>query len=254
MIESPFGEPSVIPAQYLGTINPDIQEGPPTVISLFSGCGGFDVGSGWAGFETRVMVEWDKSCCETLRANFTRAGWSKHRKDRPNWLINDNEPAILEADITKTTTREILDAGRLQVGEATLLTGGFPCQGFSHAGKRLLDDPRNRLYRECVRVIREALPKTFCLENVPGLATMGKGRVIHQICHDLADSGYEVNWDILNAADYGVPQNRRRILFIGKRIDILSFVGERPRLVIAAVKGGIHWPEFFKKKYPDLVK
>lgn len=160
----------------------------------------------------------------------------------------------MQADITKTPTSEILKAGRLQIGEAMLLTGGFPCQGFSTAGKRVIDDPRNALYKECVRVIREALPKHFVLENVPGLMTMGKGVVIKQICEDLVDSGYDLAWHILNAADYGVPQNRRRIFFIGRRIDTLIFTEEmeRPQLHMASFRGTITWPDVYLKKYPKM--
>jgi len=73
-------------------------------------------------------------------------------------------------------------------------------------GKRVIDDPRNVLYKECVRVIREALPRSFMLENVPGLVSMAKGAIIKQICEDLAVCGYDVNWDILNAADTACPK------------------------------------------------
>src|SRR5690606_1701428 len=101
-------------------------------------------------------------------------------------------------DITTLPTAEILKAASLRIGECGVVTGGFPCQGFSLANmNRRLDDPRNRLYLECVRVVREALPRTFVFENVPGLASMDAGRVVKRICQDFADVGYDVQWDVL---------------------------------------------------------
>lgn len=191
-----------------------------TVISLFSGCGGMDLGVRMAGFEIRVMVEWDAACCATLAANFTRAGWRRCGGRGKMPLAQKREPVILHRDICKTSTQEILMAAGLEVGEAGLVTGGFPCQGFSTSGKRIVKDPRNNLYLQCVRVVREALPKSFIFENVPGLMSMAHGRIIDNICRDLADCGYDVIWQLLNAADYGVPQNRERVFFVGTRRDI----------------------------------
>lgn len=115
---------------------------------------------------------------------------------------------------------------------------------------------RNKLYKECVRIIREALPRAFCFENVPGLASMDQGRVIKQICEDFAASGFNLTWDILNAADYGVPQNRKRVFFIGHRLDTLAMDAENadqtPRLYMGAFAGTIQYPEWFAKKYPAL--
>lgn len=246
---------------------------PYTVISLFSGAGGFDVGTGQAGFQTRVMVEWEKAACDTLRANFTLEGhmaWCekkgktlKAHKDclrigkKGGWYHRP-EPAILCEDITKLSSARILEAGKLRVGECTLLTGGFPCQGFSTArgASRNVDDytydKRNFLYQECVRVIRDTLPKTFCLENVPGLVTMQKGAVVRMICKDLAAIGYNVTWYKLNAADYGVPQNRIRIFFFGERNDVMVFNGKKvPQLHIGGAAGTIKHPEWFTKKYGE---
>ena len=244
---------------------------PYTVISLFTGCGGAALGIRKAGFEIRVMVEWDKQACATLRANWTKKGLdedhdgykiiNEERKKagkriiRPSWY-QKREPTILQADITQLKTEEILTAGSLRVGEATLLEGGFPCQGFSMANnkrdaKNIANDDRNFLYLECVRVIREALPKQFFLENVPGLVSMEKGRVIRMICSDLANSGYTVNWDILNAADYGVPQNRKRVFIIGNRNDVLVMPDRKcnPQLHIGGAVGTIKHPDWFEKKY-----
>lgn len=260
---------------------------PYTVISLFSGAGGFDIGTSQAGFQTRVMVEWEKAACDTLRANFTMEGHQKvidryladaykekkqdkkyiarlkRWRERGPTKVKDSklgwyhkpEPAILCEDITKLSTARILEAARLRIGECTLLTGGFPCQGFSMANSvRDKDnykyDKRNFLYLECVRVIREALPKTFCLENVPGLISMEKGAVVKMICKDLAAVGYNITWYKLNAADYGVPQNRIRVFFFGHRNDLAVFKNKnRQQLYLGGVPGTVTHPDWFIEKY-----
>lgn len=223
------------------------------------------------------MVEWEEAACDTLRRNFTQAGWkngmlgyaaeARERKDyktartleraarrkAPLCRGVSREPAIMCVDITKTKTSEILEAGGLRVGEADALTGGFPCQGFSSAGLRNPKDPRNRLYRECVRVIKEALPRTFCLENVRGLVSMEKGKVIRTICDQLANVGYDVSWKLIDCADYGVPQHRHRVIFLGKRIDVLVDRGPngRPALYMGHGRGTIKHDDFFEKKFPE---
>ena len=231
----------------------------PTAISLFTGCGGAALGLSQAGYEIRVMVECDKWACATLRANFTKKGYDDsvnkpYRKGKkPYYLarIQKREPAILQADITKLTTKEILEAGGLEVGEAFILEGGFPCQGFSTANsKRVIDDPRNKLYKECVRVIKEALPQCFLLENVPGIVSMAQGEVIRQICEDLANCGYTISWNILNAADYGVPQNRKRVFLIGFRQDGLKITKDgNPAYHMGCMPGSITHPKWYFDRY-----
>ena len=153
-------------------------------------------------------------------------------------------------DIRKVSTRYILDAAELEVGECGLVTGGFPCQGFSMAGKRIVTDKRNYLYKECVRVVREALPFSFIFENVPGLVSMCKGRIIDKICRQLAACGYSVFWQTLNAADYGVPQDRIRVFFIGRRNDAagIDYKTGKMRLHLG-VSGGVCHPLWFEKRY-----
>jgi DNA (cytosine-5)-methyltransferase 1 len=276
-------QPSQVNHQFLRRTTLDKPMAAPTCISLFSGCGGMDLGVRQAGFEIRVMVEWDKAACDTLRSNWVErpADWRevlvkeekrvKHRlacikdplrrevvamQDTPHYWWQERPPVVLEADITKTATAEILKAAELEVGEADILTGGFPCQGFSVAGKRIIEDPRNQLYKECVRVLREALPRTFLFENVKGLTSMDGGRVIVQICNDFAASGYNLSWDVLDAADYGVPQHRERVFFIGQRVDAISAdfgnAGAIPKLYMGAYHGEIQYPAWFVKKYPKL--
>ena len=239
-------------------------KGPNTCISLFTGCGGAALGVCAAGFEVRVMVEWDKAACDTLRGNWTRAGWERWTGDlitgkKPKWGTSNwhqkREPAIIQADITKISTAEILFAAGLRVGECTLLEGGFPCQGFSTANRSRnvsdhTTDKRNVLYQECVRVIREALPKSFFLENVPGLVSMEKGGVIRMIARDLAESGYKVTWQVLNAADYGVPQNRIRVFIMGERNDVLVIREDgTPEYHLGGSPGPIYHPSWYTKQY-----
>lgn len=249
----------------------------PTAISLFSGAGGAALGLAAAGFEIRVMVEWEEAACETLKLNWVNRpkNWrevlaaekeeqkrklKRARSETRKWFIKTYEtphywwqerpPAIMNVDITKTSTAKILKRGGLQVGEADILEGGFPCQGFSVAGARRMNDPRNQLYHECVRVIREALPRSFMLENVPGLTSMDKGRVMKRIIRDLTSVGYDVSWDIHDAADFGVPQRRKRVIIIGRRIDVAVMTARgRLQLHMGVGKGKEGHPDWFKKKY-----
>ncbi len=167
-------------------------------------CGGAALGVNAAGFEVRVFVEWEKEACKTLRCNWTKEGYIECGGKQEQWgkqsWHQKREPAILQADITRLSTEEILTAAYLRVGECSLLEGGFPCQGFSVANNHRdtsdhTKDKRNTLYLECVRVIREAQPGTFFLENVPGLVSMEQGRVIRLITKDLAECGYTITWN-----------------------------------------------------------
>ena len=228
------------------------------VISLFTGAGGFDVGMCKAGFKTRVMVEWDKDCCNTIRANWYMEELKKREQFKDmaedeiakqiTWY-HDPEPVILQRDLTTLTTEEILKAGGLQVGDVSVVIGGSPCQGFSTAGKRCEDDPRNKLTFEYWRVVNEAMPKAFIFENVPGFVYGKNWKLIVEFCDKFAKSGYDVSWDIHNAADYGVPQNRKRVIIMGKRIDACNMINERIQYHIAAMPGKVSHPEWFIKKH-----
>jgi DNA (cytosine-5)-methyltransferase 1 len=179
------------------------------VISLFSGAGGMDIGFEQAGFEIAVAVEIDPSCCDTLR---------KNRPARP----------VLECDISTVSTATILDVAKLKVAEAALVIGGPPCQSFSLAGKRLgMEDPRGRLVLDFIRVVREALPVGFVMENVRGMENWQGGKALNAILEAIAEPifhngkkiKYNVEYKILNAADFGAPQMRERIFLVGNRID-----------------------------------
>lgn len=209
----------------------------PIGVSLFSGAGGFDLGFAQAGFDVRAMVENEETACETLRQNM-------------HYFDDYTEPSIIQEDIREVTARQILEAADVGVGGVTAVYGGPPCQGFSMAGNRDPDDERNALYREMVRIVHEAKPVFFVMENVPGLATMEDGDVIRRVCDEFRQGGYNVKWDILNAADYGVPQRRRRTFIFGKRIDVVAQPPfGNPQVHLGAKPGRVEHPEFFREKH-----
>ncbi|MFT3972173.1 MAG: DNA cytosine methyltransferase [Amaricoccus sp.] len=181
-----------------------------TAISLFTGVGGLDLGFEAAGFRTAAAVEMDPAACRALRAA------------RPEW-------PVLEGDIHRTPTDAILAAAGLAPGEADILIGGPPCQPFSKSGywargdALRLDDPRAGTLGEYLRVLREARPRAFLLENVPGLGFRGKDEGLRLILdgirqlNEAAGTNYRVAWRKLNAVDYGVPQMRERLILIAAR-------------------------------------
>jgi len=178
-------------------------------ISLFTGAGGLDLGFEAAGFETAVAVEMDAEAVATLEAN--------------------REWPVLGADLHRVTSEELLDRAGLAEGEADALIGGPPCQPFSKAGywasgdTLRLDDPRAGTLAAYLRVLRDTLPRTFLLENVPGLAYKGKSEGLELIERTLErinrerGTEYSISVAELNAADYGVPQLRRRVFVVGAR-------------------------------------
>ncbi|QQR75328.1 MAG: DNA cytosine methyltransferase [Holophagales bacterium] len=181
----------------------------PRLISLYTGAGGLDLGFEAAGFTTAVAIEMDREAVATLRAN---RSWP-----------------VLDRDIHTIPSAEILSSGRLAEGEADALIGGPPCQPFSKAGywasgdTLRLDDPRSGTLGAYLRVLRDTLPRTFLLENVPGLAYRKKSegldlleRGIRRINRERGTE-YAVTVAKLNAADYGVPQLRERVFVIGAR-------------------------------------
>lgn len=171
-----------------------------TAIDLFSGAGGITLGLTNAGFDVVFCSDRDEACSRTHQRNFP------------------NIPFARES-IEKLRGADILRAAQLERGELDLLIGGPPCQGFSIIGQREIWDTRNGLFREFLRVATELQPKCVVIENVPGLATLGKGAVLQQIGDAFAAAGYTVECAELLAAQYGVPQMRWRMFFIGWRSD-----------------------------------
>lgn len=171
-----------------------------TVVSLFAGAGGMDKGFFDAGFEILWANDFDKFAVETYKKNL-----GNH---------------IVLGDITQIPSNEIPD-------NPDVVIGGFPCQGFSvNNTKRSMEDQRNFLYKELLRVVKDKKPKVFVAENVKGLLSMEKGKVIEMIKRDFEDLGYKVDYKILNAADYGVPQARERVIIIGNRLNLENIYPE----------------------------
>lgn len=173
----------------------------PTVISTFAGCGGSSLGYSMAGFRELLAVEWDNNAVETFKLNFP---------DVP----------MYHGDIAKISVEEVLSMTGLKVGELDILDGSPPCQGFSTAGKRQLDDPRNQLFREYVRLLRGLKPKVFVMENVSGMVKGIMKLVFVEILKELKASGYKVSARLLNAMYFNVPQSRQRMIFVGVREDL----------------------------------
>ena len=162
------------------------------VVSLFSGAGGLDLGLTWAGHKVIWANDIFADAVSTYRAN-----------------LGDH---ILMRDITEVPSSEI--------PACDVVVGGFPCQGFSIANRtRSTGDPRNVLFNEMVRVVADKQPRYFIAENVKGLLSMEKGQVLSGIKAAFADVGYKVEHHLVNAADYGVPQSRWRVLIAGVRDD-----------------------------------
>ena len=164
------------------------------IVSLFCGCGGLDLGLKDSGHKIVHASDFDKDSIDTYNSYFS------HKAD----LI------------------DVHDLKGKNLPNFDLLAGGFPCQGFSVANiLRHKNDERNKLYLQIIRLLKETKPKFFLLENVAGILSLEKGEVVKQIIKELSNvnkkafGGYELKYLKLNAADYGVPQNRLRVIFLG---------------------------------------
>lgn len=166
------------------------------VIDLFCGCGGFSKGFEEAGFNVRFGVDLWNDATVTYKKNFPNA-------------------VVLNEDITKVTGKSIMDMCGMKYEDVDVIIGGPPCQGFSVSGKRLIDDERNKLYKSFVDLVAEIKPKMFVMENVPGLVRLFDGKVGEQVVEDFTNIGYTVKNRILSADNYGVPQQRKRVFFVG---------------------------------------
>lgn len=163
------------------------------VVSLFSGAGGMDLGFIQAGFQVVWANDVFPEAIETYKKNI-----GEH---------------IVFGDIRMIDSKDIPD-------NPDVIIGGFPCQGFSIANtRRSMEDKRNFLYKEMLRIIKDKQPKMFVAENVKGLLSMGKGQVIEMIKNDFRSIGYYVEARLLNAAEYGVPQQRERVIILGNRVN-----------------------------------
>lgn len=171
-----------------------------TCIDLFCGAGGMTQGFKKAGYETVIGVDFDQSACLTYK-------------------VNNPEINTICADLTDNKTKEyIINIAKRE--KVDLICGGPPCQGFSMAGKRFIDDPRNQLFKEYLYLVDNIKPKVFVFENVEGLLTFQHGLIYQQILDEFSNIGYNISAKMLKASDYAVPQKRKRIILIGVRKDI----------------------------------
>jgi len=206
-------------------INPP-NKGQFTVNSLFSGAGGLDLGFELAGLDALLGKETVSDAFATKDAFDTVRETSLFKTQYVNDNFKDaNATYRLNFPDTFIDSRDIKKV--VSFPEADVVVGGFPCPGFSAAGPRLLDDPRNFLYLHFIRCVKDANPKFFVAENVKGLLTHANGLAFKQIVEDFAAMGYNVYHKLLLASDYGVPQNRERVILVGVRKDI-DFVYEFP--------------------------
>lgn len=165
------------------------------VIDLFSGAGGLSYGFELAGFNILLGLDNDKAALETFK-------------------INHKDSQILCGDITELSYEKNI---KPIIGEkkVDVIVGGPPCQGMSLSGPRKFEDPRNKLYLSYIRLVKEIKPRAFVIENVIGIVSLFKGKIKDHIIEEFTRMGYKVQFKTLLASNYGVPQNRKRVIFIG---------------------------------------
>ena len=175
--------------------------GQPTVISTFAGCGGSSLGYQMAGFKELLAVEWDNNAVETFKLNFPGV-------------------PVYHGDIGKLSSGKCMEMAGIKKGGLDVLDGSPPCQGFSTAGKRKFDDPRNSLFKEYARLLNDLQPKVFVMENVTGMIKGVMKQAYLQVIKTLRECGYKAKGQVLNAMYYNVPQSRERVIIIGVRDDL----------------------------------
>jgi len=167
------------------------------VLDLFAGVGGMSYGFEQAGLDIVGAVEFEDSIAQSMKKN--------HKNTK-----------MFIADIRNLKAKKVKE----EIGEIDVIIGGPPCQGFSLKGKRLgLNDKRNFLFKEYIKYIKYFNPKYFVIENVPGIISSNNGYFTKEIVNKLEKIGYKINYDILNASDFGVPQDRRRAIFMGTKMN-----------------------------------
>ncbi len=189
----------------------------PKVMDLFAGCGGFSYGFAKSGFEIASFVEMWQPAIDTFLKNHPNA---KH----------------LGYDITKIKNSEI----EKYKGKINLIIGGPPCQGFSTAGKRNVNDKRNQLYKEFLRFVKIIEPNVVVMENVKGILSMNdtdNEKVINKIINELIKNNYFVSYKLLNSSNYSVPQNRERIIIIAKKLNLFPEENNKKINAIESIRG-----------------
>ena len=175
---------------------------PITYVDLFSGAGGMSLGFKMAGFENIFSIDCDHDSCATYKENMP-------------------DHTLIEASIESISDDRILKMANGR--DVDMIVGGTPCQGFSMAGnigRKFIDDPRNHLFKEFARVVRLLQPKFFVIENVARLYTHNGGKTRSEICALFARIGYHADCQIVDTADFGIAQHRRRIFIIGNRLGL----------------------------------
>lgn len=180
------------------------------VLDLFCGCGGLSKGFEEAGYNVLVGVDFEQSALNTFNRNH-------------------NGAVGLRLDLSAPESFEVIDKA-IDGRTVDVIIGGPPCQGFSLTGPRNFDDQRNKLYLAMIETVRRFKPKAFLIENVPGMANLYKGAVKDEIVKRFTQMGYTVSYKIVCAADYGVPQVRKRLVFIGLRDSNSAFEFPSPYL------------------------
>ncbi len=174
------------------------------VVSVFCGCGGLDYGFKQAGFELTYACDVDQAAVDCYAKNVDE-----------NVFRRDAQSAEFHRDIA-------------DLGTCDVVLGGFPCQGFSKAGPKRVADDRNSLYSEMLRVVGQLKPRIFIAENVDGLSQNFQGTYLKRIVSDFKRVGYEVEHRVLDAVSFGVPQHRRRIIFVGTQVGAPQFEWPEP--------------------------
>ena len=186
---------------YLVPKAPAIDDDAPIAFDLFSGAGGLTLGLRSAGIRVALSSDFEAVCAAT------------HARNLP-------EIPFIHDDVHRLTGDRLREVSGIGKRELDILAGGPPCQGFSIIGTRQFEDPRNSLFRQFMRIAAELKPKVILIENVPGLATLERGKVLDEIARAFDEVGYVAQCAELLAAQYGVPQMRSRMVFIGWRKDL----------------------------------
>lgn len=166
------------------------------VLDLFSGCGGLSFGFEKAGYVVKYGIDNWQDALITFEQNHSGS-------------------KTFNVDLGVINVGKFLKENNISKGDIDVIVGGPPCQGFSISGKRNPSDSRNKLYISFISFLKELQPRAFVMENVPNLLSISNGKIKETILKELKGAGYNVSYQILKASDYGVPQNRRRVLFVG---------------------------------------
>ena len=209
-------------------------------VELFAGAGGLALGLEEAGFENIGLIECNKFACDTLKLN------------RPKWNVVEGDVV----EIAENGIKNYIDIDKYT--EIDLLSGGYPCQAFSYAGKKLgLEDVRGTMFYSYAKILQDLNPKVFLVENVRGLVSHNNGKTLQIMIDVFSQIGYNVTYKILKAINYGIAQKRQRVIIIGTRKDLpkIDFKFPKPFNNIPTLRDVLkNVPESEGAKYPDKKK